>query len=181
MLSWIIKWRMMKSGYTVGHHNEGKHWLVESIQTKKCCKNFKKYCQWERLQLPFLDYDGILLIAYSPQGLTIMTASYFDILVCLQQAIKWKWCGKLSQKILLMHDNVQPHTAALIKALLTNLKWEVFSHPSYLLDLASLDVHLFLGSKRSLGWRHFSTDAELHEGSTFFKKQHVKWYRAAVQ
>ncbi len=48
----------------------------------------------------------------------------------LQQAIKLKWLGKLSQKILLMHDDAQLYTVALIKALLRNLKQEAWYYLS---------------------------------------------------
>ncbi len=87
---------------------------------------------------------GILLIEYLPQHSTIMSALYFDILLHLQEAIKWNRLRKLSQKILLMYDNVQPHTVALTQPFLTNLKWEMFSHlPARLSSI-----------KLSSVWRH---------------------------
>ncbi len=62
-----------------------------------------------------------------------------------------------------------------MKALLTNLRWEVFSHLPYSPGLAPSDFHIFAGLKKSLRGKHFLTDAETCEAeSTFFEKQDVK-------
>ncbi len=58
---------------------------------------------------------------------------------------------------------MQPRTAPITKVLLTNLKWEVFGHLSYASNFASLDSHLFLGLKKSLGGGNCLTNAVLGE------------------
>jgi hypothetical protein len=50
--------------------------------------------------------------------------------------------GMLTKGILL-HDNVQPHTAAHTHALIKLFNWEIFDHPSYSSDLVPSDYHLF--------------------------------------
>ncbi len=109
----------------------------------------------------FWDSSGIFLIEYLPQGTAVLAASYVDILLHLQQDIKWKRPGKLSQMIHIVYDNVWPHTATLTEALLTNLKWEVFSLLPYSPNIAPSDFHLFPGLTKSLEGRHFLINAEL--------------------
>ena len=46
-------------------------------------------------------------------------------------------------KIILLHDNAQPHVAAPVKTYLETFKWEILPHPPYSSDIASSDYHLF--------------------------------------
>ncbi len=55
----------------------------------------------------------------------------FDTLMCLRQAIKEKVCGLLSERLVLTHDNTQPHTVALTTSLLANFQLDVFPHPPH--------------------------------------------------
>ena len=49
----------------------------------------------------------------------------------------------LSKGVVLLHDNVRPHTAARTNALIKLFKLEIFDHPPYSPDLAQSDYHLF--------------------------------------
>ncbi|KAG5317892.1 MOS1T transposase, partial [Pseudoatta argentina] len=46
-------------------------------------------------------------------------------------------------KVILLHDNAQPHVAKPVKTYLETLKWEVLPHPPYSPDIAPSDFHLF--------------------------------------
>ncbi len=105
---------------------------VGRTSTKKHHENFEKCRRWGRLQLRFSvqQWNFICLIPTTwLNGWTITSAPYFNIPLCLQPVIKWKWPGKLPQKIL--------QAATLMRALLTNLKWAV-------LESAPSDFHLLL-------------------------------------
>ncbi len=45
--------------------------------------------------------------------------------------------------VFLLRNNASPHHTKRIKNLITDLKWEEFTHPLYSLDLAVSDYHLF--------------------------------------
>jgi len=45
--------------------------------------------------------------------------------------------------MILLHDNVRPHVAKVVKDTLSALQSEVLPHTAYLLDCISSDYHLF--------------------------------------
>jgi histone-lysine N-methyltransferase SETMAR len=51
----------------------------------------------------------------------------------------------------MLHDNARPHTAALTQDLIATFGWEQFDHPTYSLDLAPSDFHVFVHLKIFLG------------------------------
>jgi len=71
----------------------------------------------------------------------------------MKHAIRSKGREKLSRKILLLHDNARPHTAAHTLETLKQLKWEAMEHPAYSPDLAPSDFHLFGPLKEALRGR----------------------------
>jgi histone-lysine N-methyltransferase SETMAR len=70
----------------------------------------------------------------------------------------------LTYSVVLLHDNVHPHTAARARALLEHFNWQLFDHPPYSSDLASSDCHLFTYLKNWLGSQFFNSNEELMEG-----------------
>ncbi len=69
--------------------------------------------------------------------------------------IKSKQPACCQKKVVLIHDNAQPHTAELIATLITSLKWDTFPHPAYCQDFASSDFWAFPGLKEFLGGKCF--------------------------
>jgi hypothetical protein len=60
----------------------------------------------------FWDKPGVLLEHYTPQGNTITSASYSDLLKNhLRPAVRSKWRGLLTRGVLLQDNNARPHTA----------------------------------------------------------------------
>ena len=68
--------------------------------------------------------------------------------------------------ILLLHDNVRPHTTRATIDALETLKFEVLSHPPYSPDLAPSDFHFFPHLKRDLKGTHFTSDDEVKQAVT---------------
>jgi hypothetical protein len=54
----------------------------------------------------------------------------------------------LTSGVVLLHNNVRPHTAARTRALLVNLNWELIDHTPNSPDLAPSDYHLFTYLKK---------------------------------
>ena len=66
----------------------------------------------KRMASVFWDQEGILLIKWLPQGSTINSEYYCELLGELRESIKNQRRGKLRSGILLQHDNARPHTSA---------------------------------------------------------------------
>ncbi|GJQ71517.1 hypothetical protein Trydic_g11227 [Trypoxylus dichotomus] len=47
------------------------------------------------------------------------------------------------RKVILQHDNAQPHAAKPVKTYLKRMKWEVPPHPPYSPDISPPDYHLY--------------------------------------
>ena len=84
--------------------------------------------------------------------------------------------------ILLLHDNVQPHSAAQTQDLLTSFKWEQMDHLPYSPDLAPSDFHLFLHLKKFLGGKRFDDDDELKDAvQKWLTLQAAAFYGEGIQ
>jgi histone-lysine N-methyltransferase SETMAR len=70
----------------------------------------------------------------------------------------------LTKGVVLLHDNVRPHTAARTSDLIKRFNWEIFDHPPYSPDLALSDYHLFIKMKVWLATQRFHTNEELTDG-----------------
>ncbi|KAJ4425552.1 hypothetical protein ANN_27747, partial [Periplaneta americana] len=64
-------------------------------------------------------------------------------------------------RVVLLHENARPHTAASTRELLDQFGWEIFDHPPYSPDLSPSDFHLFTKLTDFLGGTRFGSDEEL--------------------
>jgi hypothetical protein len=71
--------------------------------------------------------------------------------------------GLLSTGVLLLHDNVHPHTAIHTVQTLAKLGFKVLDHPTYIPNLAPSDYHLFDPIKDALRGHRFTSDEEVKE------------------
>ena len=69
----------------------------------------------------------------------------------LWRSIQNKGLGMLTKSVVLLHDNVRPHTAPHTNASIKLFNWKIFDHPPYSPDLAPSDYHLFTKMKVWLG------------------------------
>jgi histone-lysine N-methyltransferase SETMAR len=86
----------------------------------------------------------------------------------------------LTYGVMLLHDNVRPHTAALTRALPEHFNWELFDHPPYNIDLAPSDNHLFTYLKIWL--QRFNNNEELMESvKMWLSSQAADFFDTGVQ
>ncbi len=88
---------------------------------------------------------------------------YSKTLFNLRTSIKNKHPGFLNRGIIFLHDNAQPHVAALTQSFLKDFRWDILPHRPYLPDLAPSDFELFAKLKTSLGDICFHSDAEVEQ------------------
>jgi hypothetical protein len=118
---------------------------------------------WRRKQV---DVDHLLRFsrAYSwdLRGTTFVSATYCDVLQRgLKHAVHSKRRGRLSEGILLLHDNACPHTAAHTSETHRKFKLEVTEHAGHIPDVAPSDLHLFWLLKEAVGGRRFQCDENI--------------------
>jgi len=93
------------------------------------------------------DQDGILLIDYLPKGQTINAEYHSFLLVELQNILNEKRRGKVTKRILFLHDNAPAHRALATQKKQAYLGFQCLDHPPYSPDPAPSDYHLFPGLK----------------------------------
>jgi len=108
-------------------------------------KKFKSQPSAGKVMLTiFWDSQGIILEHYLERGTAVNSVWYSEMLSTeLKPAIRTKRQGLLSSGVLLLHDNVRPHTAIHTLQTLVKLCFTVLEHPAYSPDLAPSDYHLF--------------------------------------
>jgi len=109
----------------------------------------------------FWHQDYILLIDYLIKGQTINAEYYSSLTVQLKDILKEKRRGKITKRVLFLHDNAPAHRALATQKKLAYLGFQCLDHPPYSPNLAPSDYHLFPGLKKQLKGRHFSSDAEV--------------------
>jgi histone-lysine N-methyltransferase SETMAR len=104
------------------------------------------------------------MIYYLAQGRTINGTYYADELRRLRQEIARKRRGKLTQCVLLMHDNAPAHTSQNEIAAATDCGFEILPHTPYSPDLAPSDFYLFPKLKTKLCGRRFGSNESVIDG-----------------
>jgi histone-lysine N-methyltransferase SETMAR len=92
--------------------------------------------------------------------------------------------GMLTSGVVLLHDNVYPHTTSCTQALLDHFNWVLFGHPLYSPDLAPSDHHLFTHTylKNWLRSQDFNNNEELMEGvKTWQSLQAANFFDTGIQ
>jgi histone-lysine N-methyltransferase SETMAR len=94
------------------------------------------------------------MMDYLEQGRTINGTCYADKLRRLRQEIERKRRDKLTQGVLLLHDNALTHTSKVAMAAAADCGFEILPRPPYFPDMASSDFYLFPKLKTKLPGRH---------------------------
>jgi len=124
----------------VHHYEPETKW--QSMQWKHTSspsyKKFKSQPSAGKLLLTvFWESQGPILEHYMEKGVTVTSVNYCNMLRNeLRPAVRSKRRGRLTQGVLLLHDNARPHTAHLTINTIQKLNWEVLEHPAYSPDLA---------------------------------------------
>jgi hypothetical protein len=79
----------------------------------------------------FWDKDGILRIDYLPKGQTINAEYYSSLLVQLKDILKKKRSGKVTKRVLFLHDNAPAHRAFATQKKLAYLGFQSLDHSPY--------------------------------------------------
>ena len=108
----------------------------------------------------FWDSDGVLLTDYLSHGTTINGPYYASLLERLRSAIKEKRRGKLTQGVLLLHDNAPVHKSNIAQAAIRQAGFTELNHPAYSPDIAPSDYYLFSNLKKFLRGKNFASDDE---------------------
>ncbi|GFV63693.1 histone-lysine N-methyltransferase SETMAR [Trichonephila clavipes] len=96
------------------------------------------------------DRKRILLKDFLLRGETVNADRYCETQRKLRRSIQNKKSGKLSARVVLLHDNARPHSTRRTEDVLTEFGWELFYHLPYSLDLAPSSFHVFLHLKKFL-------------------------------
>ena len=79
----------------------------------------------------------------------------------MKDILKEKRRGKITKRVLFLHDNAPAHRALATRKKLAYLGFQCLDYPPYSPDLSPSDYHLFCGLKNQLKGRHFSSDVEV--------------------
>jgi transposase len=134
-------------------------------------KKFKAQASAGKVKLTvFWDVIGSIMVHFQEKGQTVTSARYIDMLVNeLKPAIRSKRRGLISKRVVLLHDNARPHTAAHTVVKLCALKYESLKHPPYSPDLASWDFDLFGPMKEHLRGQKFANDEVMETVQSWLK------------
>ena len=90
----------------------------------------------------FWDSESVLMIDYLEKGKTVTGSYCVKLIRKLHIAVKEKRRGKLSQGVLLHHDNAPAHISTVATAAIQDYGFKLLNHPPYSPDLAPPDFHL---------------------------------------
>jgi histone-lysine N-methyltransferase SETMAR len=142
---------------------QSKQWMhIHSIKKPKKFKQTLSACQ---------NADGNALLGQERSAIgrihakemTVMSEVYCETLTELLGVIQNKMHVLLTYSVVLLYDNVRPHTTARTQALLEHFNRDLFDHPPYSPDLASSDYHLFTYLRNQLLSQRFNSNEELME------------------
>ncbi|GFX33057.1 mariner Mos1 transposase [Trichonephila clavipes] len=123
----------------------------------------------------------MLLIDFLERGATINSERHCQTLRNLRRAGQNKCRGKLTSKILFLHDTARPHAVNCTQGLLNSFKWEVSPYPPYSPNLAPSDFHLFPRMKNWLATQRFDDDKELRVRATeWLRSQAAEFYDKGI-
>ncbi|UYV82242.1 K02A2.6-like [Cordylochernes scorpioides] len=129
----------------------------------------------------FFDIRGIVHCEFVPQGQTVNSAFYLEVLRRLKRRIA-RVRTDIKDTVKLHHDNATSHTAFIITNFLARSNTPVIPHPPYSPDLAPCDFFLFPRLKREMKGKHWETVENIqHHVTTFLRSIPVEEFQGAFQ
>uniref|UniRef100_A0A1B6CWX6 Mariner Mos1 transposase n=1 Tax=Clastoptera arizonana TaxID=38151 RepID=A0A1B6CWX6_9HEMI len=132
----------------------------------------------------FWDKKGIILVEFMERGTTINAAVYSDTLKKLRSAIQNRRRGMFTLGIVLLHDNVRPHTAARTQVLLNSFGWDIFEHSPQQSRFGGQRFSPFSWYEEmaGMGSRRFTDDEELKNSvSGWLRAQAADFYAEGIE
>ena len=108
----------------------------------------------------FWDKYGILLTEYLLLETTIISPYYASIIEKLCCTIVEKCLDKVSDGVLLLHDNTPVDKCNIVQTAIRKAGFVKLNHPVYCPDIALSDYYLFSNLKKFLRGTNFSHDDE---------------------
>lgn len=112
-----------------------------------------------------------------------MNAAYYCHLL---DEVKATYCQKRHRQpirnVLLLYDNVRPHTAVLTHGKLIEIHWTPLEHPPYSRDLSPCDYLMFGPLKEALGGAHFADYAQVKQFvRNWFQERPTSFYAKVIK
>ncbi|UYV75320.1 hypothetical protein LAZ67_12003485 [Cordylochernes scorpioides] len=129
----------------------------------------------------FFDIRGIVHCEFVPQGQTVNSAFYLEVLRRLKRRIA-RVRTDIKDTVKLHHDNATSHTAFIITNFLARSNTPVIPHSPYSPDLAPCDFFLFPRLKREMKGKHWETVENIqHHVTTFLRSIPVEEFQGTFQ
>ncbi|UYV68226.1 hypothetical protein LAZ67_5003465 [Cordylochernes scorpioides] len=129
----------------------------------------------------FFDIRGVEHCEFVPQGQTVNSAFYLEVLRRLKRRIA-RVRTDIKDTVKLHHDNANSHTAFIITNFLARSNTPVIPHPSYSPDLAPCDFFLLPRLKREMKGKYWETVENIQQHvTTFLRSIPVEEFQGAFQ
>ncbi|UYV75591.1 hypothetical protein LAZ67_13000681 [Cordylochernes scorpioides] len=129
----------------------------------------------------FFDIRGIVHCEFVPQGQTVNSAFYLEVLRRLKRRIA-RVRTDIKHTVKLHHDNATSHTAFMITNFLARSNTSVIPHPPYSPDLAPCDFFLLPRLKREMKGKHWEPVENIqHHVTTFLRSIPAEEFQGAFQ
>ncbi len=152
-------------------------------------KVVKSRSQKKTMLILFYDQRGVVHLEFLPQGETVDTDFYLEVLRRLKENVRCRrpelWAripGSDTRRMLLYHDNASCHTANRTIALLGESDIDMVPHPPYSPDLAPCDFWAFPYMKNHLRGHKFQSIADVQTAvHRVFRETDPKLFRESLQ
>ena len=137
---------------------EAKVWkrLGEQTPTRLC----QERSAGKMMMITFWDKDGVLLTEYPPRGTTINGPCYASIIERLHSVIMEKGRGKVSYRVLLLHDSAPIGKCKIVQAAIRQAGFIELNYLIYSPGIALTNYHLPSNLKKFVRLKNFSSDDE---------------------
>ncbi|UYV76602.1 hypothetical protein LAZ67_14001427 [Cordylochernes scorpioides] len=150
-------------------------WNTKSFLPSKKARMSKS--RIKTMIIVFFDIRGIVHCEFVPQGQTVKSAFYLDVLKRLKRRIA-RVRNDIKDTVKLHHDNATSHTAFIITNFLARSNTSVIPHPPYSPNLAPCDLFLFPRLKREMKGKHWETVENIqHHVTTFLRSIPVEEFQ----
>lgn len=142
---------------------QSSEWHTKSSPRHKKARMSKS--RIKTMLIVFFDVRGIVHFEFVPQGETVNSAFYLEVLKRLKRRVA-RVRADIKDAIKLHHDNAPSHTAFIVANYLVRSNTPVVPQPPYSPDLAPCDFFLFPRLKRELKGKHWESVENIHKHVT---------------
>ncbi|UYV82176.1 hypothetical protein LAZ67_21001267 [Cordylochernes scorpioides] len=169
--SWMFEYDPESKGQNCAWHTKSSPRPKKARMSKSRIKT---------MIIVFFDIRGIVHCEFVPQGQTVKSAFYLEVLKRLKRRIA-RVRTDIKDTVKLHHDNATSHTAFIITNFLARSNTPLIPDPPYSPDLAPCDFFLFPRLKREMKGKHWETVENIqHHVTTFLGSIPVEEYQVIV-